>query len=187
MIRRYGKLQVRTTGFTRTQILRRGVAITAMMELPQRSHGDLCEHPAQFNRYRAEMLAWLLGDDPNCFDICHAAARSPDEYPNPTEVGALLGTARQRPDGDKLPSALTGMIKQRLMTLRVQREACEEPYTPKAWKQNDTAAFRRSRAMKRWMAEETVKIDGGEIVNLNTMSKRRTGRWMNSCWWTTPD
>ncbi len=130
-----------TLDVIRDQIMRSGSGITAMMTMLVALAGKLDQVPGSFRAQDTEQLAWLLGESADRLPYDEDDVTYTDQQQWKGETDRLIGEARRRKPGKPMPKALDLLIRQRLDTLRQQREVCEDPYTTEQWQRKRIAAL----------------------------------------------
>ncbi|MCZ6835974.1 MAG: hypothetical protein O7G85_09395 [Planctomycetota bacterium] len=123
------------------RIMRSGAAITAMMIMLAELARRLSGFPKSFGPEDSEKLAWLLGESAERLPYDNEKVVQTNKQKWRTATDDLIGSARAREKEQPFPEALDRLIRQKLDTLKEQREVCEEPYTTDPWKRMRTAAL----------------------------------------------
>jgi len=153
-------------------LMRSGAGITAMIVMIRELMERLDERTTLFSRDECEQLAWLLNGQAYAFPITDDGPCL-DQYPHPYPIHQLIGQARKRPKGKRVPRGLVQVAKARIRELMHLRRVCEEPYTDEAWERKQTGSLLLSAADMDRLIRYEVHADRTLTRCLETLAKLR--------------
>lgn len=160
-------------GFRDEHLMKDGAGITAMMSMIENFMEWLERGPGRLSADGCEQFAWLLGMSCHAFPINSDESHTPDPAQTLWPIWWLIGSAVRRPQAEAVPEPLRVIVRQRLDTLRAQRQVCEVPFSIDEWRDRRTLGLLGDEAMLDRIMRYETHADRSLNRALDTLAKLR--------------